>query len=174
MELKEIAPGVNLEKDILAQMDFQPAIKSKPALMDLRIFRTEPMNLKPDLLNIPLHDRLIYDPKENMFFVNFEGFAVRSRETIQQVEQSVADILTPLNRKVYTIVNYDNFEIRPELVDEYTEMVSRLVARFYSKVTRYTTSAFLRMKIGDALKNRGVAPHIYESQQEARAVLVDR
>jgi hypothetical protein len=30
------------------------------------------------------------------------------------------------------------------------------------------------MKIGDALANRGVAPHIYESQQEARAVLVDR
>jgi propionate CoA-transferase len=86
----------------------------------------------------------------------------------------VANILTPLNRKVYTIVNYDNFDIQPDLVDDYSAMVSRLVDRFYSKVTRYTTSAFLRMKIGDALANRGVAPHIYESQQEARAVLVDR
>jgi len=174
MELKEIAPGVDLEKDILAQMEFKPVVKSQPVLMDARIFQSEPMNLKPDLLSIPLSDRLIYDSRENIFFVNFEGFAVRSPETIQQVEHAVANILTPLNRKVYTIVNYDNFEIRPELVDDYTEMVSRLVDRFYSKVTRYTTSAFLRMKIGDALKNRGVAPHIYESQQEARAVLVDR
>jgi len=174
MELKEIAPGVDLEKDILARMDFKPVIKSKPALMDARIFQTEPMNLKADLLSIPLHDRLIYDPKENIFFVNFEGFAVRSPEMIQQVEQAVANILSPLNRKVDTIVNYDHFDILPDLVDDYSTMVRRLVDRFYSKVTRYTTSTFLRMKIGDALANRGVAPHIYESQQEARAVLVGR
>jgi propionate CoA-transferase len=96
---------------------------------------------------------------------------VRSQQAIAQVDKAVTDILAPLNRKVYTIVNYDNFAILPELVDEYTEMVSRLVARFYSNVTCYTTSAFLRMKIGDALKHRGVAPHIYESHQEARAVL---
>ncbi len=173
MVLKEIAPGVDLEKDILAHMDFKPVVKDAPAVMDPRIFRAEPMNLKTDLLSIPLSDRLIYDSKENIFFVNFEGFAVRSREAIQQVEQTVADIITPLNRKVYTIVNYDNFDILPELVDEYSAMVRRLVDRFYSKVTRYTTSTFMRMKIGDALSNRGVAPHIYESQQEARAKLID-
>jgi len=38
-------------------------------------------------------------------------------------------------------------------------------------VTRYTTSAFLRMKIGDALNRRNVAPHIYESRAEARRAL---
>jgi len=42
------------------------------------------------------------------------------------------------------------------------------VSRFYEKVTRYTTSAFLRMKIGDGLNVRGMAPHIYESREEAR------
>lgn len=174
LKLTEIAPGVDLEKDILAHMDFKPIIDNPPALMDPRIFRAEPMKLKSDLLSIPLSDRLTYDPKENIFFVNFEGFAIRTRESIQQVEQAVAGIISPLNRKVYTIVNYDNFDILPELVDEYSAMVSRLVDRFYSRVTRYTTSTFMRMKIGDALANRGVAPHIYESQQEARAVLVDR
>ena len=43
--------------------------------------------------------------------------------------------------------------------------------RYYSGVTRYTTSTFLRMKLGDALKQREVAPHIYESRQEAQSVL---
>ena len=42
---------------------------------------------------------------------------------------------------------------------------------YYTGVTRYTTSAFLRMKIGSALKDRGVAPHIYESRQEAHSAL---
>jgi hypothetical protein len=41
-------------------------------------------------------------------------------------------------------------------------------------VTRYTTSTFLRMKIGDALKERKMAPHIYESREEAEAALKGR
>jgi propionate CoA-transferase len=35
----------------------------------------------------------------------------------------------------------------------------------------FATSGFLRLKLGDALKNRGVAPHIYESAEEARGHL---
>jgi hypothetical protein len=42
-----------------------------------------------------------------------------------------------------------------------------VVDRYYTGVTRYTTSTFLRMKIGDALKERKMAPHIYESREEA-------
>jgi propionate CoA-transferase len=56
-------------------------------------------------------------------------------------------------------------------MDEYAEMVKYLVDRYYTDVTRYTTSAFLRMKLGDALTTRGVAPHIYESREEARKAL---
>jgi propionate CoA-transferase len=43
-----------------------------------------------------------------------------------------------------------------------------VAARYYSRVSRYTTSAFLRSKLGDALNRRGVAPHIFESADEAR------
>ena len=44
VELKEIAPGVDLEKDILAHMGFKPIIKDVK-LMDERIFREEKMGL---------------------------------------------------------------------------------------------------------------------------------
>jgi propionate CoA-transferase len=44
---------------------------------------------------------------------------------------------------------------------------STLVSRFYSGVTRYTTSSFLRMKLGSALSERGVSSYIYESPEEA-------
>jgi propionate CoA-transferase len=171
MELIEIAPGIDLDNDILAQMEFKPVMRQAPVIMDERIFMPQPMNLKPDLVKIPLEDRLVYDAAENLFFVNFEGFAVRDAQTIDEVEKAVVDVLAPIGKRVYTIVNYDNFEIAPDLVDAYTTMVKRLVDRHYSGVTRYTTSAFLRMKIGDALKNRGVAPHIYESQAEAQRAL---
>ena len=37
MELAEIAPGIDIERDILAHMDFEPIVRV-PKLMDPRIF----------------------------------------------------------------------------------------------------------------------------------------
>lgn len=45
VELKEIAPGIDLQKDVLDQMDFAPIVKDVK-LMDPRIFCEEPMGLK--------------------------------------------------------------------------------------------------------------------------------
>lgn len=50
MELIEIAPGVDLQKDILDQMEFVPLMKSEPKLMDAAIFADEPMRLKESIL----------------------------------------------------------------------------------------------------------------------------
>jgi propionate CoA-transferase len=171
MELVEIAPGVDLEKEILAQMDFVPIVAENLRRMDARIFQDDPMGLKEDLLTLRLEDRFTYEPAENLFFVNFEGFAVKEHQTVEDIRRSVERILSPLGKRVYTIVNYDNFSILPDLMDEYTQMVKYLVDHYYSGVTRYTTSAFLRMKLGDALQKRAVAPHIYESSTEARQAL---
>jgi propionate CoA-transferase len=171
MELTEVAPGIDIEKDILGHMEFAPVMKKPPRLMDKRIFAEGPMNLKDDIFGLTLEERLNYDPQEDLFFVNFEGLKIRTREDIANVEEHVTGILSPLERKVYTIVNYDNFDVSPELVDEYTDMVGRLMDRFYTGVTRYTTNTFLRMKLGDALKERKLAPHIYETREEARKAL---
>lgn len=43
--LTEVAPGVDVEKDILALMDFKPVISDKLKMMDERIFRTEIMGI---------------------------------------------------------------------------------------------------------------------------------
>ena len=46
MMLTEVAPGVDLEKDILALMDFKPIISPNLKIMDERIFRAESMGLQ--------------------------------------------------------------------------------------------------------------------------------
>ena len=46
LELIEIAPGIDLEKDICAHMAMRPVISPDLKLMDARIFRDEPMGLK--------------------------------------------------------------------------------------------------------------------------------
>lgn len=170
MELVEIAPGIDVERDIFPMMEFLPVVNS-PTLMDKRLFRDQPMGLKEHLLAISLEDRLTYIPKQNQFFVNFEGYSVKSSAQIAEIDDAVRKILSPVGKRVFTIVNYDNFDILPDVVDEYIAMVKGLVDDLYSGVTRYTTSAFLRAKLGDALSERNVAPHIYESREEAQKAL---
>ncbi len=170
IELIEIAPGIDLERDILAQMDFKPIIKN-PVLMDERIFKLPLMGLKEHLLSIPLDERLTYDQASNILYVNFEGLSVRTKKDIEEIRVKVANICKPLGKRVKTIVNYDNFSIVQELEDDYISMVKYVVAEFYTDVTRYTTSAFLRMKLGDELKRRDMSPHIFQSKEEARQAL---
>jgi propionate CoA-transferase len=46
--LKEIAPGVDLQKDVLDKMEFAPVVPKDLRLMDARLFREEKMGLDRD------------------------------------------------------------------------------------------------------------------------------
>jgi len=45
--LEEIAPGVDLEKDVLARMEFSPTVSRELKLMDEKIFRETKMGIQP-------------------------------------------------------------------------------------------------------------------------------
>lgn len=171
LELIEIAPGVDLDRDILAHMDFRPVMRAPPALMDPRIFAPGSMGLRAGLLAVPLAQRMVYDSAQDTFFINFEGLLVDDVQTIEDIRQLVVGCLGPLGRPVNAVVNYENFRIRPELMEAYSEMVSWLCDRYYREVTRYTTSAFLRVKLGEALGRRGLSAKVYETAEEAQAHL---
>jgi propionate CoA-transferase len=49
LEIIEIAPGIDLEKDVLAHMGFRPRVSAQLKRMDRRLFTPEPMNLETDL-----------------------------------------------------------------------------------------------------------------------------
>ena len=171
IELTEIAPGVDLQKDILDKMDFMPIIQGEPSLMDARIFTDEPMNIRADMLSMPMVERLSYDAGKNLFFVNFAGLAVRSAADIDQIVAAVEQALAPIGHKVNAIVNYDRFSILPELVDAYIAAVKGIMDKHYHGVTRYTSSTFLRMKLGEAMTKQQIEPQIFESADEAESHL---
>ena len=54
----EVAPDLNLERDLFAYMDFRPKLAAELREMDPRLFRPEPMGYLADLmvkprLNVP-------------------------------------------------------------------------------------------------------------------------
>ncbi|MGD0928387.1 MAG: CoA-transferase [Streptosporangiaceae bacterium] len=167
LELIEIAPGVDLEKHILAHMGFEPIIRGEPKLMDARIFGAAPMGLKGDLLTMPLEARFAYDAERNLFFLNMEGLSLVSAHEVKVIGAAVDKRLAAIGKKVQMVVNYDNFYLDPALTDDYTAGVRRLAERYYASVTRYTTSSFMRLKLTRQLHPRDIAPHIYESREEA-------
>jgi propionate CoA-transferase len=167
IELIEVAPGVDLQADVLAQMDFEPVIQRAPEVMDARLFRPEAMGLKDELLAVPLEARFAFDPEANLFFLNLEGMSVTTAEQAEAITTEIDKRLAAVGKEVRLVVNYDNFSVAPELHDTYIGAVRGLTERYYTDVTRYTTSAFMRLKLGEMLSSRGVAPHIYESRQEA-------
>jgi propionate CoA-transferase len=49
LEVIEIAPGIDLEQDVLQHMSFKPRVASGLKLMDKRLFSSAPMNLRADM-----------------------------------------------------------------------------------------------------------------------------
>ena len=166
MELAEVAPGIDVERDILAHMDFTPIVDT-PREMDARIFRDEPMQLEDTLLGLSLAERISYDPARNTVFLNLEGMQVKTRDDVDRVRRVVEDLCQQVGRKVALVVNYDNFEIDAAVADTYAAMIRYMETHYYTTASRYTTSAFLRLKLGEALSRRRVAPHIFETADEA-------
>jgi propionate CoA-transferase len=174
VELIEVAPGIDIERDILAHMQFKPIIRGTPRPMDPRIFRDEPMGLRSSIVAAPLESRFHYDAAQNIFFIDFENLRLHHVEEIEEIRSLVTGILDPVGHKVPTVVNYHGFDIREELIEPYANMIKELMETHYSQVTRYATNTFLRAKLGDALNARHLQPKIFNSEEEARAGLVDK
>jgi propionate CoA-transferase len=170
LELIEVAPGIDIERDVLAQMDFEPII-NKPIAMNPRIFVDEPMDLLSDLLNLTLSERVSYDGERNILFLNLEGWSVRKKSDIDDLRKVLIEACEAAGTRVNAVVNHDGCRIAEDLYDEYAGMIEYMLKHHYATTTRYTTSVFMRLKMQEALRKRGVAPHVFERAEEAHAVL---
>jgi propionate CoA-transferase len=168
VELMEVAPGIDPERDILPHMGFRPIVR-EPQPMNPLIFKPEPMGLEQLLLGLSLAERIIYDQERNTIFINFEGFQVRTTADVDLVRREMETRCRAIGRKVALVANYDGFYLDPIVSDAYFSMITYMQNRYYSSASRYTTSAFMRLKLGAGLAERNLAPHIFETWPEAQA-----
>ena len=172
LALIEVAPGIDVARDILAHMDFESII-GEYAIMDPRIFSAGPMNLESELLNLSLPERVTYDAERNILFLNFEGMYVRVAADVKAIWDICEERCRAVGRRVGVVINYDRFRINQEMYDAYAEMDRYFLAHYFTTITRYATSAFLRAKLGEAFSQRNIAPHVFERREEAQAFLAE-
>lgn len=102
-------------------------------------------------------------------FANFEGLQVRTLADVEAIRRVFEERCRAIGRRVALIVNYDSFHLDPTVSEAYFSTVAYLQDRYYAAASRYTTSAFMRLKLGASLAERALAPHIFETLAEAQA-----
>jgi propionate CoA-transferase len=173
LELTEVAPGIDIERDIIQKMPFVPRVND-PVEMDASIFRPEPMGLRDRFLDIHIGDRISYDIAKNTVFLNFAGMRVRNEADLVAIKEAVDGALEPLGKRVYSIVNYERFVVDDDIMDKYMDLVKYVEDKYYISVSRYTNSGFLRLKLGKELGKREVSSKIYETSEEAVSHLSEK
>ena len=170
LRLEEIAPGIDLEADVLGQMEFTPEIKQPLGTMDPRLFRAEPMGLRRLLEERPIASRFEFDPQREVLFINFAGLAIKGEQDLRDISAAVEGVCAPLGRRIRAVVDYDGFSVPAHLADAYAALVRELTERYYERVTRYTSSAFLRLKLGASLQAHQVdhAEESFKGRRRAR------
>ena len=170
LELLEVAPGIDIKKDILDLLPFNPIV-CEPKTMASELFFPELMGLRDRMSDIGIEDRITYTPQTNTLFLNFAGMRINSVDEVDRVKTTVENILKPLNRRVVSIVNYDSFWVDPEIADHYLDAVRYIEDNYYLKVSRYTTNGFLRIKLSRGLEERRVTSNVMQNYVEATASL---
>ena len=173
LELTEVAPGIDIERDIIHKMPFVPRVND-PVEMDASIFRPEPMGLRGRFLDIHIDDRISYDAAKNTVFLNFAGMRVRNEADLAAIKEAVDGVLEPLGKRVYSIVNYERFVADDDIMDKYMDLVKYVEEKYYISVSRHTNSGFLRLKLGKELGKRKVSSKIYETSEGAASHLSDK
>ncbi|MFN4116817.1 MAG: CoA-transferase, partial [Inhella sp.] len=155
--LSELAPGLDLERDVLALMDFRPLLPSTPALMDAALFAFEPLGLRERLQQRPLPDRLRFDALHGVLFLDLSHLRLRNEADLAALRTAVQTALEGIETHIDGVVNYEQFELAPELAEAYTAWVAELAATRYRRITRYGQSAFLRAQLVPGLALRGLS-----------------
>lgn len=168
LTLIEVAPGLDLQRDILDHMAFTPII-NELSEMDARIFQPDPMELRVELLHLDMPERITLGEHKQRLFINLEKLTIRNSEDVLSIRQRVEALCSPLPHRVDVIVNYDHTRITEEIETEFALMVQAMEERFYRTVTRYSNSAFMRLKLGKHFS--GNRAHIFETAEQAGAFL---
>jgi propionate CoA-transferase len=149
LELVEIAPGIDLQKDILDQMDFMPKISPNLETMDPRMFMKQKMGILAELFGT-LEERCVYHPQDHTVFFDLFGITLNEEDDVTWLINGLRSILKPLVDEygpINMVASYDGFDVRKGLEHLYEEKVNEIEKEMYKSVKRYTGHAFKRAKL---------------------------
>ena len=114
-----------------------------------------------------LRDRFVFDPEENILFIDLAGLRIETREQVDETRRAVREILESRGRRAYSIVNYEGTEIAPEIVDYYGESIKELYDRYSLTTVRYSSSGLTRSMLRYLGAAKDLESNIFATREEA-------
>jgi propionate CoA-transferase len=154
LELVEVAPGVDVQKDILDQMEFTPIISPDLKLMDARIFKDAPMEMTNEFFGT-LEERFSYHEADHVVYCDLAGVTLNNEKDVNWFLSGLRALLDPITQQkgpVDMVINYNGFDLARGLENEYLEGVAKIQEEHYKSVKRYYGSAFRRSKLSKSLR----------------------
>ncbi len=125
LELLEVAPGIDIDRDILAHMDFTPIIRDA-RIMDARIFDAASMRLRDCLLATPMQRRFSYDAKFKVLFVDLRQLAIVSEADVESIRAEFAAHIRARGGRIHAMVNCRACGVAPAVADSFQRMLIAL------------------------------------------------
>ena len=173
LEVIELAPGVDLERDVLARIGFRAKVARELREMDAAIFRDAPLGLG-ERTPLTLDERVDYRADDDLVFMNFEDLAVDTLEEAEALAALLSRRLCDIGTRVNVIVNYGNFEPGRAAAPRFFEMVRQHERSHFLSSARYSTDALVRRKLARAFADAGLSQTIYRSFDEGTDALAAR
>jgi propionate CoA-transferase len=172
LELIEIAPGVDLERDVLAEMGFRPRIGPDLREMDAAIFTDALLGLG-QRSPLTLDQRVEYRADDNLVVINFDALSVETFEDAELLADFLDERFCGFHRPVDLIADYDNFGPGLAAAPRFFEMLRECERRYFRCTAGYCTNAFRRRELAAAFADAGLSRQIYRGFNEARQALTE-
>jgi hypothetical protein len=118
MFLKLNAPGLDVERDVLAALPFRPRVAEKLATMPTEIFQVGRMGLR-DRPPMSMDERFVFDADTDVAYVNFEGLRILDPADVRELAAFLDMRFAELGRRVNVVVNYDHFTLGDDAAEAF-------------------------------------------------------
>ena len=182
LRLTEVAPGADLDRDVLQQMDFEPLVdRAAVAVMDPRIFAQRKMGLVEELFSPEkaIAHGVEYKADTNTLYVDLTGVVINDQDTFEifcgELELVYKKYSNKGKKRFHCVVNYDGLSLADALVSEWERVADYLQSIYYESVTRYAGRAFIRHKLAKRIAVKDASQMWVSFQQgEADRTELDR
>jgi len=166
LELTEVAPGVDVERDVLAKMSFRPGIAADLRQMDAAIFRPAPLGLT-DTRPPTLEARVEKRAEDQLVVLTLGGLAIEAPGEADPIARFLRLRVSEVGPDDGVIVDCDGFDVgRPGAMP----FLKLLLEQHPAPSGRWAcccTDALLRRKLGRACLDAKLSHVIHPGVKQA-------
>ncbi len=165
LALVEIAPGVDLQTQVLDRLPFKVEVSARLKVMDPAYFGTGKIELT-QLGKRGVAERVHFKAQENVLYLNLEGLEFYSADQVHEFERQLLLHLS-FPGKVDAVINYDRFYLAEAAAAAWFELVERNSRTYFKSSTRHSSSLLFCREMGEQFE-RHQAPLISAPGQGQR------